>query len=407
MPRRKVLYISTLGVSEPLARSQVLEYLFRLEERFEIFLFSFEKNPKEVFEVQHELLNHSSVQFQWAEYFNSNGILSTIRMFFAAAKRLSRLVKSHGIELVHARSLLGALVALYLKWACGTPYLYDIRGFQIDEKAEIGRIKLGGLTYRCLKQIERLCLRQSEQIVTLTEASVELIEEFVDQTPITVIPTCASKSIFYELESADIERFRAELGVAADTKLIIHTGTVKNWYDFKLELNFVKEVMRLVPESKFLILSNSDSGYIRRLAKREGLEDSALIVRKAAFFDVNWYLNVAWFSVFFCKPTYSKIASAPTKLAENLACGLFSVSNAEMGDLSKIFNEYPETGMALSSDFLRAHPKNSAKKVVSFLKCYRPESDQFRQLFNSRFDVDSGSAKYASIYENILKTPLK
>jgi hypothetical protein len=43
--------------------------------------------------------------------------------------------------------------------------------------------------------------------------------------------------------------------------------------------------------------------------------------------------------VFFIKPVFSKQASAPTKLAEFLGCGIPCLSNAGVGDMAEVFRD--------------------------------------------------------------------
>ena len=252
---KNVLYISILGMSEPLGKSQVLEYLLDLRKKYSISLYSFEKDLSE--KIISELsikMDDENIDWHYQIYSNKHGIFSTIYQIYSSYKELQTIIKNQNIGLIHARSLIPTVIALFLKRKFNIKVIYDIRGFQVDEKAEVGRIKKGSLLYKVLKYIEHYAYTKSDSIVTLTHASIAYISRFTKKENITVIPTCANKTLFKRISNTEIEQFKQSLGYKTDDTILLHAGAVSNWYDFDSELKIVVRLMEKDPTLHFLIL---------------------------------------------------------------------------------------------------------------------------------------------------------
>src|SRR5690606_9927852 len=112
-----------------------------------------------------------------------------------------RLVRRHGLGIVHARSYVPRTMALLVKGLTGAKFVFDMRGFWVDERVDGGLWKRGGILYRGGKWVERKLLRSADHVVSLTHAGVREMRGFgylqERMPPMTVIPTCA-----------DLDRFR-------------------------------------------------------------------------------------------------------------------------------------------------------------------------------------------------------
>jgi glycosyltransferase involved in cell wall biosynthesis len=98
------------------------------------------------------------------------------------------------------------------------------------------------------------------------------------------------------------------------------------------------------------------------------------------------------------KPVYSKIASAPTKLAEYLGCGIPCLGNAGVGDIREIL-EGRSVGIALQ-EFSGNAMQTGASQLVTLAR--DPNLQQrCRQAAIELFSLDGGVAKYAAVYEQL------
>jgi hypothetical protein len=325
MKKNKVLYVSILGMSEPLGKSQVLEYLRDLSKQYDISLYSFEKDlsEKTINQLKEDIENEE-IDWYFQGYRNRFGIWSTFYQILTSFNEIKKIIKTKNIQIIHARSLIPAVIALLLKKKCNVKVIADIRGFQIDEKAEVGRLKRGSLLYKLLNSIEQYTYKKADTIVSLTNASVAYLGRFTKKDKITIIPTCANKHVFKTISAKEASAFKQSLGYTSSDIIIIHSGAVSNWYDFDSELILMANLMQKNENIHFLILNKGEHQFIEQKLGEYELDKQRVRFQEVNFYEMHKYLNIADASLFIIKPTFSKTASAPTKFAENLACGLYS-----------------------------------------------------------------------------------
>jgi glycosyltransferase involved in cell wall biosynthesis len=95
------------------------------------------------------------------------------------------------------------------------------------------------------------------------------------------------------------------------------------------------------------------------------------------------------------RPSYSKIASAPTKLAEYLGCGVPCLGNAGVGDMESIL-EGRHVGVALKG-FAAAELDAAAGRMLALAR--EPDIQQrCSAVALDLFSLDKGVEAYAAIY---------
>jgi len=397
-----ILYLSLTGITEPLGRSQVLEYLIDLSHRNKIYLITFERSSdlKSIEEVK-KLTKLNNITWSHYVYSNKYGIFSTIWQILNVVYCGSNVIKKHNIKVIHSRSFVPAIIGVVLKKIHNIKLLFDIRGFAIDEKVDSGRISQKGVLYKILKKIDNSLYKSADHIVTLTHKSKELLSsKRIDMNKITVIPTCANKNIFKVINNVEKNIFRNSIGYRENDKIIIHCGTVSGWYDFENEVKLVKEIMKIRSNVHFLIVNNKEHSFISKTIEKHHLNNRVKII-SVCFEEMYKYLNIADISIFFITPSYSKLASAPTKFAENIACHLPSISNTEVGDMDFYFQNYnvgclvdlkkiDENLLTISQNIVKMLDNDSDKYV-----------DDFNIIFNNFFDKNIAVSKYQSIYDSL------
>jgi len=400
-----ILYISLTGMTEPLGRSQVLEYLVDLSQDNTIYLISFEREHDldKVDEIK-ALLDSYNIEWHYMVYSNKYGVASTVGQMFSAVRLGSKLIKTHTIDIIHARSMIPATMGLILKKWYGVKLLFDIRGFAIDEKVDSGRLKKDTFLYKILKKLDNYLYKASDHIVTLTHVAKEILEKTLDieKKKITVIPTCANKKIFIPIHKDETKRFKESLGYAEHEKIILHTGTVSLWYDFEKELILVREMMEQDESLHFLVLNKNEKEFIEQMFLRYQMPKNRVKVSSSSFDEVYKYLNMADASLFFIKPSFSKQASAPTKFAENVACHLPSITNGNVGDMGYYLRKYP-VGMLVEIKTLDTTLKKTASKLLSNIHSNNFKPEAFDRLFSEHFDKDMAVKKYGEIYNKLVE----
>src|SRR6185436_4684249 len=76
---------------------------------------------------------------RWVRARHASGARGALLNLSQMLARASLEVQRQGTSLVHARSHLAGLVALGLRQTLDVPYLFDFRGYWIDERLDEGR----------------------------------------------------------------------------------------------------------------------------------------------------------------------------------------------------------------------------------------------------------------------------
>ena len=399
---KKVLYISSLGMGEALGQSQVWEYLKGLSSRYGLFLYSFEKETtKDKIERIKEKMADDGISWYFQPYSNRYGIISTLFQILSSVRELRAIVKTEEIELIHARSLVPMVMALYLKRFYGVKVLFDIRGFQVDEKAEVGRITKGSLLFKMLKNLEHYAYAKSDALVTLTNASIPYLVKYISKDKITVIPTCANEKLFRHLSLKEKDSLKEAFGYRREDKILIHTGAVANWYDFDSELQIISSLMAKDKDIRYLILNRAEHRYINEKLQEYHIPKDRVRLKSVAFEEVYGYLNISDASIFIIKPTFSKKASAPTKFAENLSCGLDSITNVGIGDMDYFLTHY-DVGYLLDVDMLECDLERISKEILERVVAQK-ELKAYQKCYEAYFSKDKAVEMYAQIYDRLLR----
>jgi len=113
--------------------------------------------------------------------------------------------------------------------------------------------------------------------------------------------------------------------------------------------------------------------------------------------DVPGYLSLCDHSVFFIRPTYSKMSSSPTKQAELMGMGIPVVCNDGVGDTGDLVEKY-KSGIAIK-DFTTEDYTSAVKRIGngSFDRAH------IREGAFEYFSLSEGVKKYAGIYESICR----
>lgn len=407
--RKHILYLSYDGLTDPLGSSQVLPYIMALEERgYRYTLISFEKAERfaEGETRIRESLAGKNIRWIPLPYHKNPPVLSTLLDVRALNREVNRLRKTDPFLLVHCRSYITSLTGLMLKKKYGIPFLFDMRAFYPDERADAGlwpkNHPLYGRVYRYFKQKEKEFLRAADHTVVLTHAGAELMragkltgEPFTGK--LSVIPCCADMRHFdfSQISEPQKKALRAELGIAPGTFVLGYSGSVGTWYMLPEMLGFFAALHRQRPDSLFLFLTRDSKEEILAQAKLKGV-DKNLLIRPVTRDDMPRYLSLFDASVFFILPSFSKQASSPTKQGELMGMGIPVVCNAHVGDTESIVNE--SGGGTVMPDF----GPEATERAVTYCLTQQPDRDAIRRYGIRYYGLEGGVNEFARIYDSFL-----
>lgn len=389
-----VLYLSYSGMLEPLGQSQVLAYQERLVRDNPVHIVSFER-PEDWRDVERreavaERMRSAGIVWHPQRYHRKLSLLATLWDIIVGAVVGLRLVRRYGLDIVHARSYVPSVMALVIKRMTGAKYVFDMRGFWADERVDAGLWSRDGRMYRVAKRFERCFLLGADHVVSLTHAAVRVMRGFDylrgGLPAVTVIPTCA-----------DLTRF-APSTARRDGFVLGYVGSARTWYLFDAAVACFAQLLRVRPEARWLILNRNEHDYIRERIVAVGVPMAAVEIRSVEHAEVPAQMARMHAGVFFIKPLFSKQASAPTKLAEFLGCGIPCLGNAGVGDMAGIL-ESERVGIALEE-----FDSDSLDRGIQALIALATAPDtQARcvEAANRYFSLEEGVARYRSVYHSL------
>lgn len=390
-----VLYISYDGMLEPLGQSQVLAYLERLAPRRRIHLISYEKaqdwRDSSRREAMKRRMSEAGIGWHPLRYHKTPTAPATAFDVAVGTARAIALVRRHRLGIVHARSYVTALIALAVKRSCRARFLFDMRGLWADERVDGGLWPPKGRLYRLAKSLELHFLEAADHVVTLTHASEVEIRRFPYMSrrpkPITVVPTCAN-----------LDRFNIQGPPARSPFVLGYVGSVGTWYLLDEMLRFFQLLRVERPDARLLVINRNEQGLIGDRAMAQGIERELIELRQSEHHEVPRQIGRMSAGMALIKPSYSKIASAPTKLAEYLGCGVPCLGNAGVGDMVEIL-EGGQVGVALPG-FTDEQMRIGARKLLALTE-QGGLQQRCRKLAEERFSLDAGVAAYQEIYRSL------
>lgn len=373
----RVIYISYDGASEPLGQSQVAAYLERLGADCDIRLISFEK-PGDDRKLVGARLADAGVEWHPLDYHGRPPVASTAADVIRGTRRIRELaVQMEEPVILHARSYVPALMAQRARLGDLGRFLFDIRGFWADERVEGGIWRRQSPIYRLAKRYERRFFAQADAVVTLTGSSVSQIRMWMGNNDATVdvIPTCV-----------DVNRFS---GPRSDDRSarVMWAGTVGGWYDFPTGVALAQEVG--LPLT--VLTPQVDEA-------RATLNGFPAEVKSVPVDRIPDELAPGDIGLCTVRPSFSKLASAPTRVAEYLAAGMPLAVLAGVGDLDELVGS---ERIGVSLEGRDSSSIEAAARELRSLSADPGTPSRCREVARRRFSLDRGVATYLQLYRRL------
>lgn len=394
-----VLYISYDGATDPLGRSQILPYLKGLSRKeYTFFLLSFEKKRtgyKKRIKELHSELHKYNIQWKLLSYHKSPPVLSTLYDIIRGMVVCLSLIRKNKIKFIHVRSYVPALMAFWIKKISAIQYIFDMRGFWVDERVEGNLWKKNGFLYKTAKHLEKKLLINSSQAIVLTQNMKKELQKFdflkKRDDFISVIPTCV-----------DLNRFdykKGEIDSPPKGTILVYSGSLGTVYMIDEMLCFFRYLKEVYPHMKFKILTHSSRDIITKSLSKFDLSNDDISIKKTEYYNMPFELYTSNVGIAFYKPTYSAVGRAPTKLGEYLACGLPIIVNAGVGDLDDFVRE-ERVGVVVEnlSEVAIRQAVDDLKKLLDNNELLK---ERCQNVGKKYFSLDDGVQKYHLIYKTM------
>lgn len=398
----QVLYITYDGLTDPLGRSQVLPYLQGCAAKgHSITILSCEKPDRleQSGAVVRELCAAANLDWHPQLYHKRPPVVSTVYDAWKLARTAAKLHRDCGFDLVHCRSYIAAIAGLRLKRREGVPLLFDMRGFWPEERVEAGLWKQSNPVFRRVyqqaKRLESDLLREADRIISLTEAGkrqlVSRAECGGNPARISVIPCCVDFDHFPLAERSRKEA-RARLGIKASARVLLYVGSTGRWHLLDEMFDFFREYGGRYPEARFLFITTDDPHEVRRKAEARGINPNQLDFRAATREQIPGFMAAADTGIALKRPSFSALASSPTKLGEMLASGIPVVVNSGVGDVDDLMSR---TGGGVVLEELNSQ---SYSRAIEELDQLTQTASEIRDRALDALALQLGVERYSEIY---------
>lgn len=334
--------------------------------------------------------------------YNRGGGRAVFANVCSMAQRAKALVEKESIVLVHSRSHVAATVGLYLKLRRGRPYLFDARGYWIDERVAEGRWFNNPWIYSMAKWLEKRIFRSSAAVVTLTGVMAGDLRSGAlrrkPQIPVVVIPTCTDFDHF----TPGASKMRAvsdELRIRLDTKLVIGMiGAVNASYCVREGLILFRLIKNLAPNAHLLCVTQQGDE-AQTLIREAGIFDGDYTVVQSRYRDMPEWMSLMDWGLLLLNETFAKRGSMPTKLAEMLAC---CVRPIQYGCNQEVVAKVRALGSGIVLTNLSFDELARCAEQIAATRCDLEVVYRARDKAREEFGIEFGINKYDSLLTELL-----
>ncbi|MDQ3030789.1 MAG: hypothetical protein M3Y87_00065 [Myxococcota bacterium] len=392
---------------EPIGTSQVLRPVLGLAARgFDYTILSLEKRADLLDRERQALLEAelASCGVRWlhAEYRtdSARGVASNVATLATLATREMR-----GVDLLHARAHLSAAVAWGLSRITATPYVFDFRGYWVDELREQGRWVTDPAAYLLAKAGERRLVRDAAAIVCLTDLARDeiragMLGRFPRDRQIATITTTAEYDKL--TREGPTDRVPDAIRARLEGKLVVgYVGAINASYAYRESLTLVRKVMSRREDVHLLCLTRQTDA-MSELLRAHDIGEHQSTITNAPHEDMpHWLRSMDWCLLLLNEP-YAKRGSMPTKLAELFAAEVRPIQHGCNAEVRR-WVDAAGSGVVLKNledDSL----ESAAERIASSPR--DPEvMARARRLTAEHFGASAGIDRYAALLSSLVGAP--
>lgn len=407
MTRVNALYVTFDGVLRPLGFSQVVRTVVGLARRgLNYALLSVERpvdlEKRDLREKVRSVLHSNGVPWTTIPAASMSSPRRAAQVATQGILQAALVVRRRHINLVHARGYHGALVAAALKRLLGLAYVFDARGYWIEERTGPNAWFSTAQSYAAGKFIEQLLFRSADAVVTLTQLqATDLASGLFGPPPrlLEVIPTCADYEAFFLRPSRPAKPDGGGCVPSAiqrrlsGKRVVAIVGALNRSYHVEETMALVKFAMKIDPTIHLLVLSEQFGDYEAALRSMDFTPDRYTLSAVDHTDMPEWLQWIDW-GMLLLPETAAKRASMPTKLAEFFATGvrpMFFGCNSEAAH----WVERAGSGYVLPS--IGNEALRDAARFMSDSKVNHEQLHAARQVTSVHFGLASCVDRYAGL----------
>lgn len=206
-----------------------------------------------------------------------------------------RLMVRQRYDIIHAHLHEGALIGLVLSRLFRIPLVFDFQGSLTEEMIDHHFLQRASLIYKPLRRLEQWLDRSAPVIFTSSSHAARLLtEDFAcDLGRISALPDCVNTDTFKpaaEFDQAELASLRQQLGIPANSKVIVYLGLLAEYQGTSLLLEATQRILQQHPNVYLLLMGFPSVEFYRTKAAHLGIQSHVIFTGRVPYSDAPRYL---------------------------------------------------------------------------------------------------------------------
>jgi glycosyltransferase involved in cell wall biosynthesis len=398
-----VLYISYDGLMEQLGQSQVLPYLRQLAKGRKIILITYEKkqdlqNVERKSQFQQMALD-SGIQWLPLRYHKGPGMLAKVYDIAVGIVFCSVQCIKEKVKIIHTRGYVVSMIALVIRRIFDVHYIFDMRGFWVDQRVELGIWREDSRIFRFAKWLEGRFLQRASVVFALSSAAVEAMKKW---------PTVKGRSINFEVVTTctDLNLFQPPASPLFNPEkpfTVGYVGSAGQAYFFEPVLDIFLEIQRIKPNTRLKIINRKDHVLIQEFLNTREIDPAVVELLGCDHHEVPKNMGDMDIGVFFNKWNKTRVSSVSTRMGEYLACGIPCLTN--IGGVG-VIEVLEKEGVGVVLRNFDAQSMQDAAVAAINIATDNERRAQCIESAKRHFSLETGVETYEKVYRDLERNSL-
>lgn len=375
----KILYITYENVYKTgILQAMVIKPLKLLSEKYDVeFIVTStvkkdEMNDKIYKKNKEEFLRYQNNKIKIKEFYKK---LKKNQSIFIFIKDIFPMIiyaikESKKSDIIHTRSYGAGLIGLIASFFSKKPFIFDMRGTLPEETVEVGKISKKSFKYKLLKYIEKLLIKKSSYVITVSENMKKY-----------VMSQFGKKQVINFQNPTDFNMFEAKKEVKKERINFIYSGSLQVWHLPELTIQYYKRIQEKFKNKVYFYFCVNDIEKAEGLFEKYNLPKNSYEINSVPFSKMPEFYKKADIGFSFIRESFSKSVCFPVKFSEYIASEIFVLTNENIGDLPEIIKKF-NTGLCFQDVYdIDRNIEQISKKVQDMLngnvKSYNRENLDF------------------------------
>jgi 1,2-diacylglycerol 3-alpha-glucosyltransferase len=233
--------------------------------------------------------------------------------------KLCSVIRRHKIDVIHSHNYEATIAGIAAKWLTGRPLVYNGINSMADELPSYAFFKNKRFALRLGEVLDKTVPRGADAIIALSDELKDYLATLgISRDKTVVMPLGVDVPL---LTGGDAVRVRARHGLAADTPIVMYTGSIEYFQRVDYLVEAFGRVAAQHPRAVLMIANNISNAEARagleKQAEQMGIAGRLLFAESVALADLRDYLAAADVAVV-PRPT---CPGFPVKLLNYMAAG--------------------------------------------------------------------------------------